>query len=321
MTFKPMLAVSMDDPTFPLLCTPKIDGIRGLTIGGRVVTRKLIEIPNRHIQNLISKHIPAGWDFEITALDRFGRMLGRNETQSAVMSDGWKPNFKIWVFDNFDYPKTPYEHRLIIGSAVFDSGLPFEAELLRPELIGDNKPKDEAGMSDLDKLQEKLNCEYKNLNELKRFYLKCDLEGYEGVIARKPGSPYKFGRSTLKEGYLMRYKSYEDSEAIITGFEEQYQNTNKAEVDELGNTKRSSAKSGKVPKGTLGSFWVRDIYSNVEFKISKGEGLTNKLRKEFWENRDSLKGRIIKYKYDPKGEVDKPQMASWLGFRDERDMS
>ena len=40
-------------------------------------------------------------------------------------------------------------------------------------------------------------------------------DGYEGVMLRDPSAPYKYGRSTVRKGYLLKLKRFEDSEAEV----------------------------------------------------------------------------------------------------------
>jgi DNA ligase-1 len=143
-------------------------------------------------------------------------------------------------------------------------------------------------------------------------------EGYEGIILRSPEAPYKFGRSTVKEGYLLKLKRFEDSEAEIIGFEEEMFNGNAAETNELGRTKRSTAQAGLVGKSSLGAFLVRDCVSGVEFSI--GTGLTALQRGVFWQRRDEYVGKLVKYKFFPVGVKVAPRHPVFLGMRDARDM-
>ena len=145
-------------------------------------------------------------------------------------------------------------------------------------------------------------------------------EGHEGVMLRSPSSPYKCGRSTLKESYLIKVKPFEDSEAEIVGFEEKMSNRNEATLDELGYKKRSHAQSGLVPVNTLGALIVKDIYTGVTFKIGTGKGLDDTLRKHIWDHRETMLGKIIKYRYQRVGAKDLPRVPSFQGFRHPLDM-
>jgi DNA ligase-1 len=143
-------------------------------------------------------------------------------------------------------------------------------------------------------------------------------KGAEGVMVRSLNGPYKQGRSTENEGYLIKVKRFEDSEAeILDSFEEMH-NDNEKQTNELGRTKRSTNKEGLVPTGVLGGFEVRDLKTGVEFSV--GSGFDAAEKEAYWQNRLGLFGKIIKYKHFPVGGKDKPRHPIFLGFRDRRDM-
>ena len=98
MIIKPMLASSCTDLgklRFPVLTTPKLDGIRCLVIDGKAVSRKFKEIPNRHIQKLVST-LPNGFDGELMLQDHKASF---QQVTSAVMSEEGNPAFVYHVFD------------------------------------------------------------------------------------------------------------------------------------------------------------------------------------------------------------------------------
>jgi DNA ligase-1 len=152
--------------------------------------------------------------------------------------------------------------------------------------------------------------------------------GYEGVILRKPDSPYKHGRSTLKEGYLLKLKRFVDGEAVVIGVTELMHNENEAKTNELGRTARSHKKAGLVGAGVMGTLVVRDTKTGVEFEI--GTGFTAQDRAAIWQEREYKDdpevnyfapiGRLAKYKHFPVGAKDKPRHPVFLGWRDKRDM-
>ncbi len=68
MVTKPMLAGECEDINtlvFPLLATPKLDGIRCLMINGKAVSRTFKPIPNDHIRRTIENMGIDGLDGEI----------------------------------------------------------------------------------------------------------------------------------------------------------------------------------------------------------------------------------------------------------------
>jgi DNA ligase-1 len=214
-----------------------------------------------------------------------------NETQGDVMRESGTPDIRYYVFDYVkDDVNKPYSERIDDLKAL---NLPSYCKKLVPIPIKDEK----------------------ELLEYEKQVLK---DGYEGVMLRTYGGPYKQGRSTVKEGHLLKLKRFKDSEAKIIGFEEQMHNSNEQTKDAFGYSKRSSHKAGMVPMDTLGAFIVQDIKTGVTFKVSTG--MDAKTRKEVWDNRDSYKGKLLKYKYQEVGQKDLPRFPVWLGFRDVRDL-
>jgi DNA ligase-1 len=149
--------------------------------------------------------------------------------------------------------------------------------------------------------------------------------GFEGMMYRDPTAPYKQGRATVEQGWLLKVKRFVDCEAEIIGFEEETKNTNEATVNEIGYTKRSTRKEGLVGKGTLGKLIVRGIngrWAGVEWRIGIGKGLTARLRQQIWDNREKFLGQIIVCTYFPIGAKDRPRFPKWnlKGFRSPLDM-
>lgn len=291
MITKPMLAETIEDLSevqFPVGATPKLDGIRCLVVNGKALTRKFKPIPNHHIRNHIEKYCVDGFDGEIVC---FGKTF--NEIQSLVMTEEGEPNFTYVVFDYVkDDLNKPYTKRLLDFLALPDDILG-RVTVLVPTPV----------------------TNLEELNAIVDMHIK---KGYEGTMIRTLNSPYKNGRSTVKQGWLLKIKQFRDAEAYILGFEEKMTNNNELETNELGYAKRSSHKANLEPAGTLGSLFVRDKVSNIAFSI--GTGFDDELRQKIWNNRDEYMGEVITYTFQPSGMKDKPRFPSFKGFRDERDM-
>lgn len=299
MSFKPMLASPADltNLRFPVYASPKLDGIRGSVCKGVLLTRSLKEVPNRHVFTLLSDNYLEGFDGELIVGNPTDPAVYRNTT-SAIMRRADCPDFIYYVFDLHDCKKdVDYKRRLYLLENAVEQ-LPKElrqcVRVLEQTLVSDS-------------------------NELLEYEQSKIEQGYEGVIVRDPGSPYKFGRSSPKEGYLLKVKRFEDSEALIVGMEELMHNANEAFTSELGRSKRSTAKEGLVPMGTMGNLVCRDLKTGVEFRI--GTGFTELVRKAFWNDQARhINKSIVKYKFFPVGVKDLPRHPVWLGFRDERDL-
>src|SRR4051812_44778849 len=97
MITKPMLAVAAEDLTalkFPLLATPKLDGIRCVVVGGKAMSRSFKPIPNDWVRSEIERTCPDGFDGEIMI-----KGADFNAAQSQIMSRDGKPDFEYHVFD------------------------------------------------------------------------------------------------------------------------------------------------------------------------------------------------------------------------------
>lgn len=297
MITKPMLASAITEDQFhtlkfPVYVSIKMDGIRCIKVRGKALSRNFKPIANVHVRETVERHFPDGVDGELMVPGE-----GFGGVSSAIMSRSGKPDF---VYSLFDYVKDsldkPYIERMEdLRQLELANTIPRNmVKYVQPVLINN--------------IQELLDIEEKFLSE-----------GYEGVMIRKGGkNPYKSGRSSLKEGYLLKLKRFIDSEAEILGFEERMTNNNEADKDALGRTKRSTCKEHMTPAGTLGGFLVRDIHSGVEFSV--GSGLNDALRLEIWDNRTAYLGKLIKYKSQPTGVKDLPRFPTFLGFRDRSDM-
>ena len=295
---KPMLADTAEDLSlikFPVLCSPKLDGIRCLVIGGEAVSRKFKSIPNNYIRKELNSYIPSNIDID-------GELIVGQTFQSSssgVMSEDGEPDFTYHVFDLVDEDlKTPFKDR-------------YETLKNSCDFLQKTYPKCRI------KLVE--HTVIKNMEELLAYEAKCLADGYEGMMMRSLNGPYKLGRSTVREGFLLKLKRFVDFEATIIGFEEKLHNANEATTDELGHTKRSSHQDNMIPMDTLGSFVLR-MDDGTEFNCGCFKGFDDAWRKEVWENRDKYLGKLAKIKSQPTGVKDKPRFPVLLGFRDPIDM-
>ncbi len=291
---KPLLAATVEDEaklSFPLMASPKLDGIRCLIVGGRPMSRNMKDIQNKHIWHAL---------FDMGLPDLDGELLvgdpkaadAFNRTSSGVMSRDGSPKFAYYVFDRHDKPADSFRQRLTEVSGIV---------------------RDKGGV-----LRIVPHKDIRNVEELAKYETQMLIAGYEGVMLRDPRGVYKFGRSTLREGILMKLKRFLDSEAKVIGFVERMHNTNEQTKDELGRAKRSSAKAGKVATGSLGALKVRDLNTKVEFEI--GTGFDDVDRAHIWKEQALFMGKVVKYKYQPVGVKDKPRFPVWLGWRDVADL-
>jgi DNA ligase-1 len=295
---KPMLAASLetiDSIKFPVYVTPKLDGIRCLKIDGQIVSRTFKPIRNAELAAAVKDLLPDGSDGELIMGGTF-----QNTTSMVMSADKTIGNEKAYFYW-FDYVlddnKKPYLERINDMKKFVED---------HPDILTASPVK----------IVPLVPTEIKTIEELLKYETEVLEQGFEGVMLRTAHGPYKFGRSTLKEGSLVKMKKFDDDEAIITGFNELDKNTNEKTKDEFGYAKRSSHKEGKIGQDTLGSLDVN--WNGIHFSI--GSGFTAEQRKEFWNDRDNLVGKIVKFKYFATGMKEAPRFPIFLGFRSEDDM-
>ncbi len=311
---KPMLAATahaqdLDNVNWPMLVSPKLDGIRVINhpILGPV-TRSFKPVPNKHIRESLRSMIGSTpLDGELVGISH-GKVMSFNATQSAVMTRGGLPQYRYMVFDHFFNLSAGFITRLADAAAyVRFLNEPEYVEFVTHTLI---KDKDE-------------------FIATAEYFIAM---GYEGAMLRDIDGPYKSGRSTLKQGWLLKYKEWADAEGIVVGFEERMHNANEDVRDNFDHAKRSSHKENMVPMGTLGALVLDTAWG--ELKV--GTGLDDALRQEIWERNCVLarsdedgnvefivrgkqpdKDRIVSFKYQAFGMQDKPRFPVFLHFREE----
>lgn len=276
---------------YPVLATPKIDGIRCVIRNGRALSRSLKPIANHFVAATLAG-LPT-FDGELVVPGTF------QDVTSGIMSTEGSPDFRYKIFDMVPPEGTdiPYCQRM--------ENLRQTASLLGPGPIADRR---------LDFL---FPIEISSRAQLDLYLQQCLAAGHEGVMVRDPFGGYKYGRATLKQGWLTKVKPFEDAEAMIIGFEEQMKNGNEATTDNLGHTERSSHKANLVPKGTLGALVVE---SEKFGQFNIGTGFDDAFRAEVWANRDAYLGKLVTFRYQAIGTKDKPRVPSFKGIRNPSDL-
>lgn len=309
--FRPMKGETAEegDVRFPCYASKKIDGFRCIVApGGIALSAALKPIPNKHVQAYFKRHsnILTGLDGELCVGDPTDPDVFK-KTEKALNSVEGEPQFAFYVFDRADCAEG-FSFRL--GTI-----LPYQEYLTLSDY--------DDFLQEWDFLPARVHEHYHiaDAEELADFVREALDEGYEGVMVRSPDGPYKYGRSTKREGYLLKLKPYRDDEAEIIELIEGQKNLNEKTKDARGLSQRSSHKANKIPSGTLGAFRVRVLtgpFKGVECKVATGS-LTKEERKAIWDAQD--KSKVITFKHMLQaGSYEKPRHAGFLRFRPDFDM-
>lgn len=294
---KPMLAapVKIEQVKFPVYASAKLDGVRAIVMEETVFARSLKEFPNKNLQGVFGRKELEGLDGELIFGDPTNKTAYLDTVGLCNSKEKVIAGITFWVFDFITEPDEPFEDRLAAAKIrclqAQKKGIPV-ALLTHLKLSNEQE-----------------------LRDYEEFRL---AEGHEGVILRSPDGTYKYGRSTAKEGGMLKLKRFVDAEAEIVEVYEEFENQNEAKTNALGRTERSSAKDGLVAKGTAGGLTVRSKEFTETFRI--GTGFTAEQRAWFWANRRAVIGKQVKFKYFDHGVKDRPRHPVYLGPREEWDL-
>jgi DNA ligase-1 len=321
-TFECLLASSeipaIAEVPLPTMMSFKYDGMRGLIINGRAMSRKMLPFPNLFLQKWVAHNAAYlnGFDCEII-VGAPNLPTTFNTTQSAIGTEEGRPDFKLYVLDHWDMEGETAEMRYAHLQTLFEN--------LPPEV-----------MERCVLVEQRV---AKIASHVQAYYREAVDKGYEGIMCKHPRKPYKYGRSTLKEAILLKWKEFADSEILIDEVLQGKKNGNEKKKDELGFAKRSSHKAGKTLEPIVGGFCGKDINPNSPFygqRIKVGPGSFKKdMLRALWAKHvawldaggnlpDSpvkgakhspIIGQIMTYKYQVAGVKDKPRFPGAKGFR------
>lgn len=306
---KPILAASLLKPTdehtdevifaamkklhYPVLASLKKDGIRFVKTND-LRSRTLKLIPNVSIRTRAMK-LPYGFDGELWTPE-----LSYDRIESIVMSEEHSESDRIefHLLDDFNcVPQAGYKERC-------DCLFQRLCTAIKEEIIDSATG-----------LKFALYNTCSTPEELLVFEKQCIEQQGEGICFRTPDSPYKQGRSTLREQYLVKLSRFVREEVTVVGFEEQQENTNSEKRNSIGMMDRSSHKRALVGKNTLGAF-LCITSSGIEVRVGTGVGLTDSLRKKIWNEQDKFLGKEITIKSKAHGVKVKPRSPIFVGFRE-----
>ena len=225
----------------------KIDGIRCCIIieegSIKVLSRSFKPIRNTYVRVSIEEAFKnlnnIILEGELVALKE-GEEADFSSTSSAIMSVNGQPKFKLNLFDcvvdnNFTSPARDRVEYLS------NLELPYFACMIPQREVNTRE-------------------------ELKAWLEELHKEGKEGIILRHKDSPYKQGRATAKEGYLFKFKFFDDCEMKVIGYKEE-----------------------TVHEGRLGAILMAN-------NTWVGTGFSKQDRIDLWTARESLMGRVAKIK-------------------------
>jgi DNA ligase-1 len=293
------LVPSSETPRFPCFGSPKLDGFRCVVVDGKALSKTLKPVRNARVQKALGIAGLNGLDGELVVgrptehPDDETTVLGR--TMSGVTSGDGDPDFKFYVFDRWDRPTRPFSWRS--GSA---------------EDIIDDFPK-----RPLSFVPQRL---LRTWPEVLSFEEEMLAAGYEGVCLRPADSPYKYGKVTPKEGWLLKMKRFTDGEATVLEVRPAMSNQNEAERTPSGKLVRSTSAVGRTASLEAGKLRVQDLATGQDMLIGTGR-MPKTMRVELLERPERAVGKVVTWRYFGYGVLNAARHAHFVAFRHEDDLA
>lgn len=273
----------------PQLLSFKIDGVRGINEGGVIYSRTGKAFPNKYLQEKFANAVDL--DFEIV----HGNPTDDNlcDITRGMCNSFSQPvdRTKLFVFDRLGKDAIAFKSRHALASNMLKK-------------LND---------SDINIVQQ---FEMEGLEAILEFEEWALSLGYEGIMGRRPLSPYKHGRSTAAEGFLWKLKRFTDEEVQICGFIEETRNDNPLVTNSQGYAERSTHKANMVPTNTLGKF--KAIWRDQEIVVSCGK-LSHEQRKFIWLHQDLFMHQWFTMRFFGYGMRSLPRQGRFVHFRDPYD--
>ena len=318
--FKPMLAsneqVDLDNIRYPKYASCKLDGIRVVfhpELG--MVSRSLKPIPNKQLnekfQFLVdkSKELNRVFDGEL-----YGHSLTFQHISRAVMTKDFTDEKTVKKLKK-ELPDdvNVFDYALVLISKIkfycFETYSEIPEKFMFKDVI-------------MKSLEDERVVVVKQIivnhaDDVKALFSIALGDGYEGLILRCPLSLYKFGRSTLKEEWMLKVKPFEDFDAKIIGVEQatKVDPNAKKKTNELGRSVTSQKKGDRILIEKASAFLV--LYNGLPVKVSLAMPDIEKQR--VWKHREDYIGRMIEYKGMLVGAKDVPRHPVFVRFRDDKD--
>ena len=207
--FKPMLSAAYEPGSpldFPRIVSPKLDGIRCVIRDGQALSRALKPIANAELRELLSNPLLNGLDGELISGSPQSDTAFNATTRSVMSQQGEAEGVKFHIFDDMSDPNLPFKDRLSRATERVAKLMDQFPLVLVPHALVFS--------------MEDLLAKYEQFLHV----------GFEGLMIRDPLEPYKYGRSTAREGGLLKMKPWVDSEAMVLGVQELERNHNEAKL-------------------------------------------------------------------------------------------
>jgi len=312
--FKPLLApneqIDLNELSYPLFASPKMDGIRCIFYKGQILSRSLKQIQNRQLREKFEP-IREYSEKEDLILDGeiYSPELTFQEITSYVMTQDFEDKKSIKKFGKV---MTIPEHlKFYCFDCIENDNFLTTFSLRFRSLIRHYDKLNNNSINIVD------NEYVYNSGNLNNCFNRVLTQGYEGLILRNPDGKYKCGRGTIKEGIIYKLKPFRTFDAQIIDVEQstEVNKDAKKKINELGRSVTSKKKGDRHLIEKASAFWVK--YEGKPLKVVLA--MTDEEKVAVWANRANLIGKWVEYKGMIIGAKTVPRHPVFLRYRQDKE--
>lgn len=319
-TFKPQLIandeIDINQLTYPLLISTKMDGIRMIVKDGQILTRSLKPLPNLQL-NQKFEPLRKFTEEKDVILDGevFAPGIPFQFIVSCVMTQDYTDILAIKKWS-----KLCQEHDYIISrQEVFDKLKFYCFDSIKDknnEISFCNRhdfiEECLVGFCDIACPVEQIPVS--NAKEVEEYFEQVLEEGFEGLIIRNAKSPYKYGRTRISENNSYKLKPWATEDAKIIGFVQATKVNEDVEktITELGNSRTSKKKEDRHLIEKAQAFVVDFNGKELSVPIAMPDA-----QKEYiWSHKEEYLNQWIEFKYMTVGMKDLPRIPKFIRMRE-----
>ena len=288
---------------YPIMASPKVDGLRALWTADGLRSRTLRPFPNEelmHVSRLLAPTLH-GLDGELVVGPEAGPRVLRDSYSGAMSREG-RPDWKFLAFDRWDAPHEEFHvrHRAVLHlhERLHQGGRAAK----RPELLRH--------------LRVLPHVVCRSAEDVLRLEATWLAAGYEGAMLRTIDGPYKYGRVTRRQGWILKLKRFVEGEMLVESLEAALANDNEVEVLPDGSRRRGRSAAGRSREtDLLGALVGRDVLTGEPVRATAAR-MTHDERRAALRDPTSLVGRIGTYRRFPSG-TDAARFPVWVSLRDD----
>jgi DNA ligase-1 len=322
-SFKPQLIandeIDINQLSYPLLISTKMDGIRMVVKDGQILTRSLKQLPNKQLREKF-EDIRVFTEVQNVLLDGevFAPHIPFQFIVSTVMTEDCftKQSIKKWE-------ELCKEHNFYITREEVISKLQFYCF---DSIQNENNEMPFSKRHDF--VEEclvafiKIACPVEqipvdNAEEVIEYFEKIVNEGGEGLIIRNANSPYKYGRTRISENNSYKLKPWKTEDARIIGFVQATEVNEDAEktTTELWMSRTSKRQEDRHNIEKASGFIVDFNGKELTVPIS----MTDAQKEYIWRHKDEYLGKFIEFKYMTVGMKDLPRIPKFMRMREDKE--